>query len=144
MHFYKKEIIKPLHRETLYNQIKRPPRKNWSLNTTKNCPIEKNLPKRQQFKNYNFHNFPKSTQEKDKYNKTFLSTDHISIHSPIPAINKKKVKFLDIKGNFSPIKRTMKPFVPNPHHLYLGNCSSVSYNIISNEKMKKGLMHRKI
>ena len=136
IHFYKKDIIKPLTRDSVYKQIKRLPRKNWSLYTTKNCPIEKNLPKRQQLKNYYFHNFPKTEKEKEKYNKTFLSTDHISIHSPTTPDNKKTAKFLDIKGNFSPIRRS-RPYVPTPHHLYLGNFSSVNYNIISNENNEK-------
>ena len=48
--FFKKDIIKPLERKTLYNKIKRPKRTNWSLNTTKKCSIKKNLPKYQQFK----------------------------------------------------------------------------------------------
>ena len=48
-------MIKPLERKTLCDDIKRSPRKNWSLNTTKNCSLEKNLPKHQQFKNYYFH-----------------------------------------------------------------------------------------
>ena len=50
--------------------------------------------------------------------------------------NNKKAKFLDIKGNFSPIRRS-RPYVPTPHHLYLGNFSSVNYNIISNENNEK-------
>lgn len=53
------------------------------------------------------------------------------------ASNRKKVKFLDLKGNFSPIKQTNNPYIPTPHHLYLGNCSSVSFNIITNEKDEK-------
>ena len=50
--------------------------------------------------------------------------------------NNKKAKFLDIKGIFSPI-RLSRPYVPTPHHLYLANCSSVNYNIISNESIEK-------
>ena len=128
-------MIKPLKRKTLYNDIKRPPRKNWSLNTTKHCSLEKNLPKHQQFKNYYFHKITK--EDKDKYNNTFISTDHISIHFTTSPINTKKDKTNKLKRNFSPMMMSTKdPYSPNPNprKTYIGNRSSVSYNIISNEK----------
>ena len=130
-------MIKPLERKSLYSKIKKPPRKNWSLNTTKCCPLEKNLPKHQQFKNYYFHNV--SEKDKEKYRNTFISTDHISIHCPPSFFNKKKSKILNLKKNFNPMMRSSEPITSSPRKVFLGNRSSVSYNIISNEKEDQNL-----
>ena len=48
--FMSKDIIKPLQRKPLYNPINRPLLKTWALQTNKNCSIEENLPKKQQYK----------------------------------------------------------------------------------------------
>ena len=130
-------MTKPLERKSLYNKIKKTPRKNWSLNTTKYCPIEKNLPKYQQFKNYYFHNV--SEKDKEKYKNSFISTDHISIHYPPSFINKKKSRMLFLKKSFNPMMRSTESITPNSRKVFLGNRSSVSYNIISNEKQDENL-----
>ena len=132
--FFKNDAIKPLERKSLYKTVKRPQRKNWALFTAKNCAIEENLPKYQQFRNYNFQNFPE--KDKEKYYKTFIATDHIAIHAntPKPQKNKTKISFLDLKGKLDTIMSNKNPYIPKAHDLCCGNFSSVNYNIITNEK----------
>lgn len=56
---------------------------------------------------------------------------------PIKPISTKKKTFLEIKTKFNPIMSTREPWVPKAHQIFLGNNSSVSYNIINNEKYEK-------
>jgi hypothetical protein len=124
-----------LERKSLYKEIKRPlTRKNWSLNTTKHCSLEENLPKKQQFKNYYFHK--RTKKDREKFSKTFIKTDHISMDYSKTPVNKNKKKNMDFK-KFNPRMSTREPWMPRPHHIFLGNESSVSYNIITNEKIEK-------
>lgn len=51
-------------------------------------------------------------------------------------INKNKKQNIALK-KFNPRMSTREPWMPRPHYIFLGNESSVSYNIITNEKIEK-------
>ena len=125
-----------MERKSLYQEIKRPlTSKKWSLNTTKYCSLEENLPKKQQFKNYYFHK-KISKKADEKFCKTFINTNHISMDYSKTPVNKNKKKNMDVK-KYNPRMSTREPWMPRPRHIFLGNESSVSYNIITNEKIEK-------
>ena len=130
-----KDIVKPLKKKELYPQIKRLPRKVWALNYDKNCPIRENLPKVQQFKNYHFY---KITQEdKDKYNRYFLQTDHLAIRYPKKEIiENKRYPFLEMKAKYNQQSCSKNDWQPGVNQLTNNNNSSVPYNIINNENNK--------
>lgn len=131
--FMKKDLIKPLKREGLYHQIKLPLRTNWALKTNKNCPKRENLPKFQQFKNYFFYNVDKD--EKEKYRKFFLPSDHLAIRYPDKNISQSQsFPFLEMKAKFNPQSITKSNWEPSVSQLSMSNNSSVSYNIINNQK----------
>ena len=133
--FMMKEIVKPLKKKELYPKINRPLRNVWALNYDKNCPIRENLPKIQQFKNYYFY---KITQEdKDKYNRYFLESDHLAIRYPEKEIiENQRYPFLEMKSKFNPQSCTKNDWQPGANQLSMTNNSSVSYNIINNENNK--------
>ena len=107
----RKDIIKPLERKPLYNPINRPVKNTWALQTNKNCPIEENLPKVQQFKNYYFHKITK--EDKEKYNRYFLPTDHLAIRYPEKDPNKKQsYPFLEMKARYNPQSVTKNAWEP--------------------------------
>ena len=125
-----------MERKSLYQEIKRPlTSKKWSLNTTKYCSLEENLPKKQQFKNYYFHK-KISKKADENFCKTFINTNHISMDYSKTPVNKNKKKNMDVK-KYNPRMSTREPWMPRPRHIFLGNESSVSYNIITNEKIEK-------
>ena len=138
--FMKHDIIKPLQKPSLYKSIPRQPRKNWSLNTIKNCPIEPNLPKRQQFKNYFFYKFPRDEKEVEKYRNYFLPTDHIGIANPTKINNKQTTNFLQMKSKYNSQSFSDSEFLPEVGKNLVNNKSSVSYNIINNEDNKFHIM----
>ena len=128
-----KDIIKPLQRKELYNQIERPLRKTWALNHDKNCPIMENLPKLQQFKNYYFYKITK--EDKDRYNRYFLPSDHLAIRYPEKhIIENQRYPFLEMKAQYNPQSCTKNDWQPGVNQLSMTNNSSVSYNIINNQK----------
>ena len=131
----RKDIIKPLERKPLYNPINRPVKNTWALQTNKNCPIEENLPKVQQFKNYCFHKITK--EDKEKYNRYFLPTDHLAIRYPEKDPNKKQsYPFLEMKARYNPQSVTKNAWEPAVSKLSMTNNSSLSYNIINHEDNK--------
>ena len=131
----RKDIIKPLERKPLYNPINRPVKNTWALQTNKNCPIEENLPKVQQFKNYYFHKITK--EDKEKYNRYFLPTYHLSIRYPEKDPNKKQsYPFLEMKARYNPQSVTKNAWEPAVSKLSMTNNSSLSYNIINHEDNK--------
>ena len=131
----RKDIIKPLERKPLYNPINRPVKNTWALQTNKNCPIEENLPKVQQFKNYYFHKITK--EDKEKYNRYFLPTDHLAIRYPEKDPNKKQsYPFLEMKARYNPQSVTKNAWEPAVSKLSMTNNSSLSYNIINHEDNK--------
>ena len=133
--FMRKDIIKPLQRKSLYNQIERPLIKTWALQTDKLCPIRENLPKVQQYKNYYFHKITK--EDKEKYNRYFLPTDHLAIRYPEKDPNKKQsYPFLEMKSRYNPQSVSKNSWEPNVSRLSMTNNSSLSYNIINHEENK--------
>ena len=131
----RKDIIKPLERKPLYNPINRPVKNTWALQTNKNCPIEENLPKVQQFKNYYFHKITK--EDKEKYNRYFLPTDHLAIRYPEKDPNKNQsYPFLEMKARYNPQSVTKNAWEPAVSKLSMTNNSSLSYNIINHEDNK--------
>ena len=129
----KKDIIKPLQRKELYHQIERPTRKTWALNHDKNCPVMENLPKLQQFKNYYFYKITK--EDKDRYNRYFLPSDHLAIRYPEKhIIENQRYPFLEMKAQYNPQSCTKNDWQPGVSQLSMTNNSSVSYNIINNQK----------
>ena len=131
----RKDIIKPLERKPLYNQINRPLIKTWALRTDKNCSIEENLPKVQQYKNYYFHKI--TNEDKEKYNRYFLPTDHLAIRYPEKDPNKKQsYPFLEMKARYNPQSVTKNSWEPEVNRLSMTNNSSLSYNIINHEDNK--------
>ena len=133
--FMRKDIVKPLQRKSLYNPIDRPLIKTWALQTNKNCPIEENLPKRQQYKNYYFHQI--TNEDKEKYNRHFLPTDHLAIRYPDNDPNKKQTfPFLEMKARYNPQSTSKNAWEPERSRLSMTNNSSLSYNIINHEENK--------
>jgi len=133
--FMSKDIIKPLQRKPLYNPINRPLLKTWALQTNKNCSIEENLPKKQQYKNYYFHKITK--EDKEKYNRYFLPTDHLAIRYPEKDPSKKQsYPFLEMKARYNPQSVTKNSWEPERSELSMANNSSLSYNIINHEPNK--------
>ena len=133
--FMRKDIIKPLQRKPLYNQIYRPSIKTWALQTDKSCPIRENLPKVQQYKNYYFHKITK--EDKEKYNRYFLPTDHLAIRYPEKDPNtKQSYPFLEMKARYNPQSVSKNAWEPEVNRLSMTNNSSLSYNIINHEENK--------
>ena len=129
----KKDLIKPLQRKELYKKINKPLVNTWALNTDKNCPIRENLPKLQQFKNYYFYNISK--EDKERYNRYFLPSDHLAIRYPEKSIiENQRYPFLEMKAKYNPQSCTKNDWEPGNNQLSMTNNSSVSYNIINNEK----------
>ena len=129
----KKDLIKPLKREDIYHQLKQPLRKTWALDTNKNCPIRENLPKFQQFKNYYFYKFNK--EDKEKYNRYFLPSDHLAIRYPDKSvIENQSFPFLEMKAKYNPQSVTKNDWEQGVSQLSMSNNSSVPYNIINNQK----------
>ena len=121
--FFNRDIITPLHRESLYStfyDIKSPyfkhnslykTRKNenskWALNTIARAPNYQCLPKVQTFKNYYFP--PKyNNKDPEKYRAISLKSDHIGIK--IPKLKKidKNSSFLKLKADYSVSSETKK------------------------------------
>ena len=149
INFMKKDIIKPLERPLLYNKfvIKTPTKtKNISYNTEKNkeakwavgtvarAPNEDKLPKRQQFKIYYF---PPEYNNKDpeKYQKFFLTTDHIGIKIPRLSKTNSDKSFIKMKADYSSSNETKTenqwvPYIAKNINSN-NNISSKDYNIIN-------------
>ena len=131
----KKDLIKPLKREDIYRQIRQPLRKTWALDTNKNCPIRENLPKFQQFKNYYFYKF--NQEDKEKYNRYFLPSDHLAIRYPDKSvIENQSFPFLEMKARYNPQSVSKSDWEQGVSQLSMSNNSSVPYNIINNQKNK--------
>ena len=146
--FINKDIIKPIHRESLYTtfyDIKSPLYKHnnlyktrmnenskWAINTVARAPTYETLPKVQPFKTYYF---PPKYNNKDpiKYRAFSLKTDHIGIK--VPKIKKidKKNSFVKLKGEYSVSSETKKEnwWKPFNSKNTLKNLSSKEYDIIN-------------
>ena len=130
-----KDIVKPLQKKDLYPQIIRPLRNVWASNYDKNCPIQENLPKVQQFKNYHF--FKITQEDKDAYNRYYLPSDHLAIRYPEKEIiENKRYPFLEMKAKYNQQSCSKNDWQPGVNQLTNNNNSSVPYNIINNENNK--------
>lgn len=146
--FFRRDIITPLHRESLYTtfyDIKSPLFKHnnlyktkinenskWALNTIARAPNYECLPKVQQYKIYYFP--PKyNNKDPDKYRASSLKSDHIGIK--VPKIKKidKKFSFLKLKADYSVSSETKKEnwWKPYPSTNSVKNLSSKNYDIIN-------------
>ena len=146
--FFRRDIITPLHRESLYTtfyDIKSPLFKHnnlyktkinenskWALNTIARAPNYECLPKVQQYKIYYFP--PKyNNKDPDKYRASSLKSDHIGIK--VPKIKKidKKCSFLKLKADYSVSSETKKEnwWKPYPSTNSVKNLSSKNYDIIN-------------
>lgn len=143
--FIDKDIIRPYVHKGIYKPIGFQDRTQWSLSSAKNCPIENNLPKYQQYKSYNFYNF-NDEAKKEKYRNYFLPTDHIAIRNAQEYLeknneNKVKFPFLELKKSFGNQTEQACGWTPNINandmKNDINNRSSVNYNIISNECKKE-------
>lgn len=130
--FIKHDIIKPLKRNPLFQKIPRTVSKKWALHTNKNCSIEKNLPKYQQFKDYSFHNIFEI--DRKNYNKSFLPTDHIAIIYP-HVKEKNKRMFHKMKSAYNVHTTTKEIWLPKTDEQTINNQSSVNYNIINHKEI---------
>ena len=97
--FVKKDLIPPLEKESdkRYQLDARPKRsEEWALNTTKksNSPIK--VQKLQQYKDYFFPSC--SIDDKIKFNKRIIDTDHQSDILPENVHKKTGMRFLEMKS----------------------------------------------
>jgi len=103
------------------------------LNTSKNCPLEENLPKIQQYKNYFFHKISK--EDKEKYANYFLPSDHLAIRYPDKNfLENKSYPFLEMKAQYNAQSCTNNSWQPKNNQKSVNNISSVAYDIITNGK----------
>jgi hypothetical protein len=106
----------------------------WSVGNTYVCNDERLLPKKDQFKEYNFSKHIKEEEEKYKIN--YLSTDHISIRMPkdSKSVDNKSLPYLKMKSEFGPNENSDSYWVPKiQDKATMSNRSSVEYNIINNQ-----------
>ena len=160
LNFFKKDPEKPYKRNIspiITNDIKYIPTSplRWGVGCTKSCHREELVPKYDPYKEYNFFKKLKSIRrtnpnsnsnsisyenDKDeKFEKTYLKTDHISIREPkISESNKKEFPFLKLKGEYNNTSDSNSFWIPrNNANSSFSNKSSVDYNIITNIKNKK-------
>jgi hypothetical protein len=107
----------------------------WSVGNTYVCNDERLLPKKDQFKEYNFSKHIK--EEEEKYRINYLSTDHISIRMPkdSKSVDNKSLPFLKMKSEFGPNENSDSYWVPKiQDKATMSNRSSVEYNIINNQE----------
>jgi hypothetical protein len=122
----------------------------WGVGCTKSCHREELVPKYDPYKEYNFFKKLKTSKDininsnsksldyenenEEKYEKTYLKTDHISIRVPkIKAEN--NFPFLKLKGEYNNTSESNSFWIPrNNANSSFSNKSSVDYNIINNIK----------
>ena len=107
----------------------------WSIGNTYVCNDEKLIPRREQFKEYNF-SYPKK-EEQEKYRNNYLSTDHISIRMPpiskSKSLDNKNFPFLKMKSEFGINQNSNSYWIPFlQKRAIMSNRSSVEYDIINN------------
>jgi hypothetical protein len=97
--FANKDLIKPIKKPNIFSQEidqKKLNSTTWAVGTTKTCTDIKNLPKKQDYKTYNFVKI--NEQDKEKYKKIFNKNDNVSIKFPIENANKTSSSFIDVKS----------------------------------------------
>ena len=132
--FINKDINKPLNRPNIHKSLPKYLPDNplrWSVGCTYHCNEPNLVPKYSNFKEYYFNK--RNKDDVDKYERSFLPTDHISVR--IPEINKSygEDSFLNMKRKYGPFAESESYWVPR---LYengtVANRSSVKYNILNN------------
>ncbi len=105
----------------------------WAVGTAKQPMTLEQLPKLQQFREYNF---PERNQEDiEKRRENFPKTDHISIRAPKIKKKEDSESFLNLKNKMGPHTETyVDGWVPQGNFKTMNNRSSVTYNILSNDK----------
>ena len=106
----------------------------WSVGNTYICNDERLLPRREQFKEYNFSKHIKEDEE--KYRSNYLPTDHISIRMPkvSKSVDNRNFPYLQMKSEFGPNENSDSYWVPKiQDKATMSNRSSVEYNIINNQ-----------
>ena len=105
----------------------------WAVGYAKQCVSMDQLPKIQPFKEYNF---PVKSEVYDK--PASLKTDHISIRVPTFKQRDNRESFLDMKNKMGSHTETYKDsWVPQGNFNTMNNRSSVTYNILSNDKNER-------
>lgn len=95
--FTNKDIIKPIKKQNVYEKKANFTHTNkWAINTTKNCTSPNNLPKLQNFREYNF--IKRDKTDVDKYRNTYFKTDNISVRVPKEKFDKTKKSFSEAKS----------------------------------------------
>jgi hypothetical protein len=153
--FIKKDPDKPYKRNIsplIANDAKYVPTSplKWGIGCTKSCNNEYLLPKYDPYKEYNFikkikintkiNNQNEKDEKEQKFEKTYLPTDHISIREPKISRSTKKgnndsilFPYLKLKGEFNNTSDSNSFWVPrNNANMSISNKSSVDYNIINN------------
>ena len=110
----------------------------WSIGNTVICNDEKLLPRKEQFKEYNFsiHN----KEEEEKYRNNYLSTDHICLRMPNlnKSVDSHNHPYLKMKSEFGTNQDSDSYWVPKVQEKEsMSNRSSVEYDIINNQKNQK-------
>lgn len=139
INFNNKDPTKPYNAKdsSIYNEyyqkyIPTEPLK-WSIGNTCICNDEKLLPRREQFKEYNFTH-PKKEDE-EKYRNNYLLTDHISIRMPntSKSLDNRNYPYLKMKSEFGTNQNSDSFWVPMVQkRATMSNRSSVEYDIINN------------
>jgi hypothetical protein len=105
--FADKDLIKPIKKPIVFKEEydkKILNSTSWAINTTKICTNEINLPKIQNYRNYNF--IKKNEENSERYKRSYLSTDNISLKIPEEKVknendennNKSSYSLIDLKS----------------------------------------------
>jgi hypothetical protein len=132
--FIKHDIIRPLERpKNVSNRRIEIDRNKWAVGTTKQPMTLGQLPKIQPFKEYQFPR--KNIEEIEKNKENYFDSDHISIRAPKIKKKDESESFLNLKNKMGPHTETyVDGWVPQGNYKTINNRSSVTYNILSNEK----------
>ncbi len=130
--FIKHDIIRPLERPNHFPIIEnKSEQEKWALGTTKQAMALENLPKVQQFREYNF----KTKSEEQPCHSSLQKTDHISIRIPEFKHKNEQESYLNMKNKMGSHTETFKEaWIPQGNFKTMNNRSSVTYNIISCDK----------
>lgn len=134
--FISKDINKPLERPNLHEKAEKYIPSNplrWSIGCTYHCNDKNLVPKYSNFKEYYFSE--RKNSDVEKYESSFLPTDHISIR--VPEINKiyNEDSFLNMKRKYGSFAESESHWVPRVYkNGTIANRNSVNYNILNNSE----------
>lgn len=139
--FIRKDVIKPMIRPKIeeYNNFNNTFTDKWALCTTKNCSNQEQVPKMQQYKEYNFPS--KDGVHVEKYKNFHLKSDNISIYGDQSITEKEHMnKTFNPKSYYAQKQRfgvhtetyhTQKDYSSNDYYKTINNRSGAPYNIIT-------------